>query len=253
MDNSLARFLLEGWMPGDASEQDPQVRAALAHARLDPELSAWLARKVRLDTRLAAEVAAFEPPAGLRATLLAGMAASQAPRRRRSRLRSVLAWAACFAVITTLVGAGWWRFGNPPRLRGHDAPALVAETLRYSMRGPRLAYTHTSALAVQSWLGEAGLALPARLPAELAALPTFGCSVLDFAGHPVALICFRGDRPYHLYIAPRALFPDREFAGEPSFAATGDWSMATWADERFVYVLNGRGDPAGMRFRPARG
>lgn len=38
-----------------------------------------------------------------------------------------------------------------------------------------------------------------------------------------------------------------------SFAATGDWSMATWADERFVYVLNGRGDPAGMRFRPARG
>ncbi len=136
-------------------------------------------------------------------------------------------------------------------LSGTGAQELAAETLRYSRRGPRLSHTSAVPGELRSWLAAAGVALPSDLPGELAGLPTLGCRVLDFQGRPVALICFHGDRVYHLYVAPQNLFPDEVLANEVAFVERDGWGVALWADRDFAYVLNGAGRPAEFGLRRA--
>ena len=237
MNDQEIRERLEAWMPGDDTTGDPDLATALAAAQAAPHLRSWLERKVQLDTRLVAVAAAAPAPGMGQNELVARMTAAH----RRKQVSSILAWAAGLAMLLAAGAAGWWQWGNPSVLRGENVAAFSEETLRYSRRVPRLDFRHPEISEVRRWLTEAGAALPANLPDWITLLPAKGCRVLSFQEQPVALICFSGQRTYHLYLAPRPIPGAEQLAPFPAVQDIDGWSVARWADERFVYSLNVKG------------
>jgi hypothetical protein len=209
----------------------------LAAAQAAPRLRSWLDRKVQLDTQLVAVAAATPAPQRKLHELVTRMAAAH---RRRHYWRT-WAWAAGFVILLAAGAAGWWQWGNPSVLRGETVAALSDETLRYSRRVPRLDFRHPEVTEVRRWLAEAGAVLPADLPDWITSLPAKGCRVLSFHEQPVALICFSGQRTYHLYVAPRPIADAEELPAFPEVRDVNGWGVARWADERFVYALNVKG------------
>ena len=81
MERDEAKHILELCRPGnDDDRQDPLIAEALALLETDAELRAWFAEQQAVDERISAGYATLEPPADLKASILAGM--------RAHRLRS---------------------------------------------------------------------------------------------------------------------------------------------------------------------
>ncbi len=76
MQRDEAKHILELCRPGiDDDRNDPLIAEALALLDTDPELKAWFDEQQALDARIAGVYDAIEPPADLKASILAGMRA----------------------------------------------------------------------------------------------------------------------------------------------------------------------------------
>lgn len=76
MERDEARHILELCRPGsDDDPQDPMIAEAMTVLEADPELQSWFAEQQAVDARISAAYAALEPPADLKALILAGMRA----------------------------------------------------------------------------------------------------------------------------------------------------------------------------------
>lgn len=228
MTNEEAKFYLAAYRPGGGDAQDPSLTAALAQARRDPSLAAWLEREKAHDAAVAAKLNALPPPAGLREAILAGARVSTPPRRSRS------VWLSLAATFTVLLVVGGVYFRRPPATE-------LAALSRYAMddlAGPHLGATHASDLpSIGAWLENPSNRLAQGLPVTDTQLATDGCRVIRVAGHEVFEICFKRGEWFHLYIGQRDHFRAGASDTEPMFSQRGTTAVATWADANHVYVL----------------
>jgi len=58
-----------------------------------------------------------------------------------------------------------------------------------------------------------------------------------FRGQEMTIICFQGDKGYHLFVARKSDFPDPINPLGRALASSGKWSAASWDDGRHYYVL----------------
>jgi len=237
MTNQEAKFTLSAYRANGQDAGDPAFAEALAQAKQDPALGAWLARAQAHDAAVAAKLREVAPPAALRAAILAGARASTT---QRSWWRQPV-WLAAAAAVAMLVSVAAWRF-KP--VRGETMLEFAVNAVREDF-GP---HQHGGEVAgLRAWLGEQHGPLPAVLPAKFAELRSRGCRTLDYKGQDVSLVCFERDgKEYHVLVA--RLDPATDASGTAMrLIDRGDLVAATWADAKHRYVLVGDAGLAALK------
>ncbi len=201
MDNEQAKVVLSAYRPNGADALDPIFAEALAQARQDPALGRWLEEQRRFDEGLISALRTIEPPAALRASLLAGAPAA----RPRSVVVPFRRWvlplaAAAVLVFATLATLGPWGASRQADFQNaaltmvdrKPAPYLDLETRRFA--------------ETQAFISQRNGPTAPDLPDPLRTVPTAGCRVTGWRGHNVSLTCFKlsnGDY-LHLVVISRA-------------------------------------------------
>ena len=86
------------------------------------------------------------------------------------------------------------------------------------------------------------------MPVDLADLRAYGCRSINVAGHEVFEICFERESGwYHVFIAPREAFESEMLQRDPMFHEKGEFIAASWADDKFVYLVSSTTDLATLR------
>jgi hypothetical protein len=257
MRNDEAKFILSAYRPGGRDAHDPAMAPALAQAKNDPALSAWLARQQAHDAAVAAKLREVVPPAGLRDAILAGARVSGrgvgevsgtgetsgADTASDSKKEVAVArkawwvqpvWLAAAAAMALLLSLAAWRMA-PVRGEsfGEFAVNFVDKGFMLQKRGADVA-------ALKAWLGEQRGPLPEALPAKFAELRALGCRTLSYRGQDVSLMCFeREGKEFHVFVA-RLENVGRSAEGTVPRMLDGvknGYVAAEWADSKNRYVV----------------
>jgi hypothetical protein len=230
MNNEEAKFILRGYRPNGADAHDAAIREALEQVERDPALRAWFANEQAFDAAVSAKLGAVTAPAGLREALMAGGRVSNLSERRTEWWRSpvVLATAASIAVVFSATLALW------PKQAAAGTGLAEHILTDLSKGGTHMGFHGTEAL--QAMLGDPANRLARGLPIDFEALKKAGCRTVTYEGREVLEVCFnRGGIWFHAYIGRRGDFPG--ISDTASFVDRGGSTVATWADEAYVYLV----------------
>lgn len=239
MNNEEAKFILQGYRPSGADANDAAFREALEQVQRDPALRDWFGRQQVFDAAVSAKLNEVAAPAGLREAILAGGRVSTAETTQTAWWRSpvLLASAASVAVILGATLALW------PK----DAMAATGLS-EYVLADAARAGTHGShgMGALQAMLGDPANRLSRGLPISFADLRKDGCRTVTYEGREVLEVCFnRGGIWFHAYIGRRADFP--AVAADPAFMDKDGISVASWADDSYVYLVASKAGRAALQ------
>ncbi|MBC8040663.1 MAG: hypothetical protein H7Y06_08985 [Opitutaceae bacterium] len=237
MNSNEAKFILQARRPDGSDDAEPRFSEALEQARRDPALTEWLAREQGFDTAVATKLRAVQPPADLRAAILAGARAS---RPVAFWLRpQVLAMAASVAIVCGLALA--W-----PAMRS----AATVDQLAMGVMTEVDSDAHHDAMpmargALHAVLSDANTRLAAGFPLNFDQLKADGCRSVKIGGREVLEVCFeRGGSGFHIYVAKRGDFKGE---GEPMFRERGTLASVAWTDANHAYVLVSADGAAAVR------
>ena len=246
MTNEEAKFMLQGYRPNGEDADNDAFAEALAQADRDPSLRAWFEREQAFDAMIAGKLREVAPPAGLRESILAGTRMSTQPTRLapttspawwRGAWGLTLAAAAAIALVATL----WFGPGRAPSLAVLPGTEVLLQTAMSEYRGEHPMGLHADEMGeFGRWLEADGTRLASGpMPVSLAELHQRGCRVIEVAGHELFEICFQRDGNwFHVYLAPRKSFDPSSLHDQPMFHEQGEFVAASWADEKFVYLVS---------------
>ncbi len=240
MNEAEARLILQSYRPDLDDPNDPQFAEALRLAAENPGLARWWEEEQAFDRAIAAQVAEFPAPFGLKTRILAQ---AQPPAAFRfTRWVVGLAGAAALLFLLVQVADVW-------RNRGAESsdllPAYSSEMVSFIKVAPSLELMSPNLGVIMDWLHQAK-AIPPNVPARLALLDPMGCRVLSFRQHDVTLICFdrSSGRLAHLFVVDRAALPGLKPGAAVVFKQEGEWTTATWTENDHVYMIAVQGDEA---------
>ena len=236
MTPNQAKEILLLYRPGTADAEDPQISAAVALARQDPELGRWLAQHCAFQDTMRAQLRQIEVPAHLKAALLARPAVV---RPSLWRLRPV--WLAAAAALCLWLGlAGLWLHTRAP----NRLAKFQARMVRTALREYRMDLLTNDMRQLRHFLAGQGAPSAYALTKGLEHLPLTGGGCLRWRGHAVAMVCFnRGDdQMLFLFVMPRSALTDPPPA-VPQVAKVTDLETASWTQGEYSYVLAGPEEP----------
>jgi hypothetical protein len=252
MDNDQAKLILSAYRPGGEDAADPFFEEALAQARKDPALAAWLEDQRRFDREMSALLHVEVPPAGLREGLRTGAHAARVnrPVQEAGGWRARLLVTAAAAVV---VATGFWWAGQrgQPSMTGE---VFAEEVIALKSRGGfSLARMGGSVAEYRDWFEKQGAPHDFVLPVRIQGLKSLGCQTYEIQGRTVSLVCFLVDerRMVHVFTinsrdlrdppGPQPRMVRRERNGR-------DYIAATWSSGGRTYVVIGTDlDEAGLR------
>jgi hypothetical protein len=239
MDKQQAKFLLASYHPDRNSKSDPSMEEALALAKSDADLGAWLEREIQNDHVIRDRFAQIPVPSDLASTILAGRYAAKAmpPTPRRHPV-----WLKAAAILVGALLAGW----AGSEWIGHLRPAPLAAFQRsmpqFVLQGFTLDYVDDNLGLVTRWLERNRSVKGIPIPEGLAELTSVGCRSLKWQGKEVALICFYlpDGHEVHLF-AIRSKDLDQSIArGATQNSHQGPWSNVAWTDGEWTCLATGR-------------
>lgn len=236
MDKQSIKEILLRYPPGNDAEVEPELAAARREAEKDPELQEWFAQQQKFQTAMRRAMRQIQPPASLKARILAGRPAS----------RKILWWqspqwlaaAAAFVLLASLV-AFWLA---PSRKPGYAA--YRDRMAKFASREYRMDILATNSAQIRAYL--AGKQSPADyvVPRELEPMPLAGCAALKWRNQPVSLICFRRgkDDLLWLFVISQSAVPSAPSGQAPQFEQINKLALATWSQQGKTYTLAAFGD-----------
>lgn len=229
MKHEEAKFILSAYRADGSDAGDPAFADALAEARGDPALAAWLARMGGFDRVVAAKLAEVVPPPGLRETILAGGRVSTVAGPARWRRPAWIGAAAGLALLTAATFPLW-----PARSEAADLTGFAAaDAQSRHLHGEGRAWAD-----FQAMLAEPAMRIGQKLAVNFAELRTTGCRTVSFHGRDVLEVCFNRDgKWYHCYVVRREDFPSVSAPAAPAIASRGAVHVATWADDTHLFVV----------------
>jgi hypothetical protein len=227
MDNDEAKFILRAYRPSGADATDPKFADALDQAKRDPSLAKWLDREQSLDRAIAGKLNRVAVPSDLRETILAGAKVSVVPPWWRNSYFK-FAIAACFLVA--IGGAFSFSLSRRRAMVTQVARVAIEDVLhgQHNNRGEVVA-------RLENVLENGSFHLSnGAMPANLTALESNGCRVVQIGGKNVAEICFeRSGQYFHLYVMSRM----GGMSAKPLMFEYDGGRAAAWTDERNSYVV----------------
>jgi hypothetical protein len=240
MTTEEAKTILAAYRPGDQDRLDSHFLEALQETERDADLARWFAEEQEFDRAVAAHLNSVPVPFGLKTRILANMSS-----RSRTKSRWVVALAAAGAalfLLAQLISA--WRGSSQGAGSVGD---YEQEMMSFVKLAPPLEMESLEIGPIKQWITERKAPL-AEIPPGIAAVETMGCRILSFRGYPVTLICFcHGQTVAHLLMVDRAALPELKPGNLPVLATQGDWTTATWADQRYVFMIAVPDKPSAAR------
>ena len=226
--------------PGRGDEADPQVAAALALARTDPELQKWLEQQSAINDAIRQKLSTIPVPRTLKGDILLGPKVVRGPAQWWSR-RAAFAAAAAIALLA-VVSSVWW----------NSQPKSEFTKFRARMVGSILREYHMDIVtndmqSVRVHLAQKGAPADYTVPSALRSTSLTGAAALSWQGKPVAMVCFDRStndmvfmfvyRKQHLANPPK----------KPELKPVSDLATASWTKDDKVYVLAASGDLERLR------
>jgi len=239
MDKHEARIILQSYRPGRDAD-DPAFAEALAVARQDPELGAWLERECELDAAISERLRQSPVPDDLCQAILAG----HRSQRRASHSASTwwrspaLAWAA--AMVLLLAAGIYFRDGSKAR------PVEQMSILAYRMAMATNLNTpfvfdvrNDEPEQLREWLAKNGICKNLELPEILRNSTAIGCKVFEYEHLKPALICFTlpDEKVVHLFVVEARAFEGSRVGPDPSLCRSDRWNACFWRNEEQVFLL----------------
>jgi hypothetical protein len=240
MTREEAKRILAAYRPGDQDRLDSYFAKALRETEDDAELASWFAQEREFDRAIADHLGSLPVPYALKTRILANMA------HRTTRLRWLAPLAAAAAAALVLLGLV---ISVPRNSRQHSGlvTEYEQEMMSFLKLQPPLEMESLEIGPIKEWIAKRKAPL-ADIPPGIAAVETMGCRILSFRGHPVTLICFcHGNTVAHLLIVDRAALPTLEPGKPPVLSTQEDWTVATWADQRYACLVAVHDRPAAAR------
>ena len=275
MERDEAKVILELYRPGNADDlKDPTIAEALALLETDGELKLWFNEQQAIDARIAESYNQIQPPADLRAGILAGMRAHaklsdaagdpaqtaphpeahgtiETPTTSQAWWRNPwIGIAAVFAILFLVVAIP--RGQSPTQLATADAPQilqadvpgmiqfLAGEIDAVVNRERSFAKQSSQPAALQAYLASAGAPSPSAIPSAIKDHPTLGCFTFQYNGIEMGMICFKDDQLIHLTTV-RKTDCLGEFPEEPSIYELRDQAFRVWVEGDQVKILSVHG------------
>jgi hypothetical protein len=236
--NESAKFVLNAYRPNGADAQDPVFRDALEQAARDPELAAWFKEQRTFDSLIAGKLAEFEPPAGLYATILAGI--SNRSPIRRFNFRPLLALAAVLVLSGTILVPRLMESGSPSKLV--EQYQIANLTMLNSAPAPKLDFVTADFSRTKEYLTEMKAPVAPSLPSPLVDLPTAGCKTLRWRGQELSLTCFRlpSGELLHVFVIDDKQFRSISFADK--FKDMDGWHLKCQRRAGFLLMFVSRAE-----------
>jgi uncharacterized membrane protein YbaN (DUF454 family) len=219
------------YRPGVDDADDPLIAEALAQSRRDPDLARWLEQQQAVDAALGRKFKQIAVPAGLKQQILS----------ERKVVRPAIWWerrtllaAAAAAVILAVVAGYLMRRPEPQTFEAYRTHMAKLVSGEYKMM------LETNDLnAVRQFLMANHSPADYALPSEMQKLPAEGCTLINWHGQHVSLVCLdRGaDNDLFLFIVNRSALPDSPPGQSPQFARVGRMTTASWTLGGNAYVL----------------
>jgi hypothetical protein len=240
MTKEEAKRILAAYRPGDQDRLESDFAEALQETERDAELARWFADEREFDRAVAAHLKSVTVPFGLKTRILANVAPRAATKSRWVAPLAVAA--AALFLLAQLISV--WR-GSAQH--SGSLSDYEQEMMSFVKLDPPLEMQSLEIGPIKQWIAERKAPL-AEIPPGIAAVETMGCRILSFRGHPVTLICFcHGQTVAHLLMVDRAALPTLRPRNPPTLAGEGDWTIATWADQHYAYMLAVHDKPAAAR------
>jgi hypothetical protein len=240
VDNQQARQILELYRPG-VDDADPQFTEALAQAQRDPELQKWLDGQCALYKAVRARFDEITPPANLRGRILAGQKTIRPGVWWRDpfMLGALAAAAAAVIVVAFLFVAR-----QPAGFDGFRQAMTRSVSSEYKMM------LETNDLdQIRDFLAKNQAQANYKLTPALEKADVEGCTILNWYGHKVSLLCFDlgNDNDLWLFVADHKTLPDAPATESPQFARVGQMATASWSEGNTTYLLATKGDAEKLR------
>lgn len=248
MNRDEAKTILLRYRPGTADADDPEIAAALALARQDPELTQWLVGHCARQEALRAGFRKITAPAGLKEQIISEQAARGITGIRRQRM--ILAAAAAVAVLLFLTPL-WFHYHG----REDGFPVLRNRMASVALRGYGMDLVTNRPEAIRAFLAQNHAPADYVLPASLEKIAVAGCAIEEWQGAKVSMICFRTGRPLPpgqqsdlwLFVIDRARVKAAPPAGSRPFVQVSRLGMVTWTEGNKLYVLGTEGGESALR------
>lgn len=226
-----AKVVLSVRRPDGSDDAGRLLAPALALARSDAGLGAWMGREAAFDRAVGAGLREVTPPAALREAILAGRGVRRGGGG--GRVSWVWAMAASFALLLAPVGVGRVVWSGP------TTDELVALALRDVASSAHAVENGPSEKGLAAVLADPGFRLGDGLPAPASDLAAQGCRRLTLGGREIFEVCFQrpGTGKNHLYITYLKDFKRENETREVEIFGKRGRSLAMWAKQGRLYVL----------------
>ena len=249
-----AKTILRLYRPGTADAEDPQIAAALALAKQEPELARWLEDHCARQQALRAKFRQIPVPAGLKEQIISESAARVATISRQRRNTVVAAMAAIAAVVMLLIVLSSSRL---PHQSNDDNTLAIYQNqmVRIALNPYGMDLTTNDPAQIRAYLAQNKAPADYDLPPALQKATLTGCAVEGWQNVKVSMICFRTGRPLPpnqssdlwLFVVDRASLKSAPESSQPRLAAVKGLITAVWAQGDKVYLLGTEGDESALR------
>jgi uncharacterized membrane protein YbaN (DUF454 family) len=248
MNRDEAKTILLLYRPGTADAGDPEIAAALALAKQDPELTRWLGEHCARQEAVRAWFRKITAPAGLKEQIISEQAAQE--KIISCRQNAILAVAAVVAALVVLAPLWFQHRGN------EETFAIYRSRMAdVALRGYTMDLATNNPAQVRAYLAQNHAPADYVLPAPLEKTAVTGCAIKDWQGAKVSMICFRTGKPLPpgeqsdlwLFVIDRATVKDAPPAGSRQFVRVNKLMTVTWTQGDKLYVLGVEGDEQTLR------
>jgi len=248
MTREQAKEILSAYRPGTDDERDPVFTEALTLARTDSELKEWFADSLIFDAAIHRQVARVIAPEELRQNILAARKIIRPVPWWNPRL-STRQMAAAAAVLIVVGLVALWMTQRPAsfeQFRHEIADQSWGPT-------PHLEAKAANMNDVREFLASRNVSTNFSVPPVLAGTKVRGCTLMNWHGHQVPVICFNSEGQHlHLIVVDSHLFPDAP-SQTPQTDQWQSWRTASWSKDDHSYVLTGLNTTSFVKkFRKAR-
>lgn len=261
MNRDEAREILSVWRPWAKDAQSAEFADALAFARQDPELAAWLEEHVATQEAIRSAFKQIEVPAGLKEQILSERDLKKiVPLERPDPSRRVQLYALAASVVLVCGVAVYWSLTNsgPKEDVGFNGyrNRMVASAVRTYI----MDMESGDASAVRAYLsahkGHADFAMPEKVSAS----QIVGCGIKSWQGKPVTMVCFKtgkrlppGEKSdLFLFVVDRGSLTELPEANKLVYRKVNELATATWTEGDRVYLLTSPNEATLKEFLPGK-
>lgn len=240
MNRQEAKEILLHLRSGIGQPADEE-REALQFAEHDPELRDWFQKQQTFQAEFQRGLRQIQPPAELKARILAGRKIVRPAWRRRSFIV-----AAAAAVIMMAIGLVFWGRTSSDN---QTFALFQSRMVGFALRQYRMDIETPDERRVREYLAEQGRPAQFPLPQGLAAMPVKGGASLTWKGEPVSMLCFdwQGTDTLYLFVIEESHLNESNVTQAANIAPYKGVTTAAWRAGEMVYLLVGRPEPNTLR------